>query len=711
MEFVDTTTTIATLTPCTDSAFAVLKLEHNKRRVVGTGPTLQPQPGSRRKRQRTPAVTAATGEHLILSLLDEHKPIDPLQGFVFGSDANRCDVLLTGNGSNDGISRVHFRIDYHGEPRALLITDESTRGTRIQSKAAGTSILLEKKTLPIVSGDQIQAGLALFTLSIPDRGNSKQIFHDNWMRYYEERQKALPYIGALSIQQPNAVTYLDVYKLSLLETLGSGSCGTVHKAIDGAGIYYAVKVLKPLTDGANDVELKGSLAKEIEVLCGVKHDHLVCMTKDKYLEGFSGFFLVMEYIQMGTLEQLEDLTPQDVTLMACQILSATLHLHTEGHIHRDIKPANILVKSIEPFVFVLSDFGFTCRDNRKTSIGSQLYAAPEIHLGQQYWTDAVDIWSIGVVILQYTSGLPLPPTQWDHNAWLEALAAVVPAPDPFGGALGQLAQAMLDHDPDGRPNAQFCLTKAKMILKGGWTGTSLGKRAQNKHPIIPSSPLFDDISSVDLRRWVLRDNHRQPSTAINLTRICWALSLSRNEMRSYIKKEGHAFYVIHASKNQGQHTYKGTYVSIPCAIAFVRKCRPDLKEVLSDLEDLGSSSKGQSPNQGLTVSSNASRVASSPNLIPPLQGQGDMMQPNVLLASFTPIPQTQGQGGSMDPPVVPSSSSNLVSNQQNDDNLGFSPSNMLPADWNLEPFATMTEEELANFIGINPFPDAPGEGN
>ncbi|KAK2743818.1 hypothetical protein FQN55_007038 [Onygenales sp. PD_40] len=350
---------------------------------------------------------------------------------------------------------------------------------------------------------------------------------------------------------------------------------------------------------------------------------------------------------MGPLEQLGDLTPQDVTLMACQILSATIYLHTEGHIHRDFKPVDILVKSIEPFVFVLSDFGLTCRDHRKTSVGTQVYAAPRIHLRQQYWTDAVDIWSIGVIIIQYTRGLPLPPTQWDHNAWLEALAAVVPAPGPFGEALGQLAQAMLDHDPDGPPNAQFCLTKAKMILKGGW---------------------------MDLRRWVLRDNDMEPSTAINLTRICWALSLSRNEMGSYIKKECHAFYVIHASKNQRQHIYKGTYVSIPHAIAFVRKCRPELIEVLSDLEDLGSSSKLQSPNQGLTVSSNASRVASSPNLIPPLQGQGDMMQPNA-------------------------------------DNLGFSPSIMLLMDSKLEPFASVTEEEWANFMETKQFPGAPGEGH
>ncbi|KAK2795947.1 hypothetical protein FQN51_009605 [Onygenales sp. PD_10] len=379
---------------------------------------------------------------------------------------------------------------------------------------------------------------------------------------------------------------------------------------------------------------------------------------------------------MGPLEQLGDFTPQDVTLMACQILSATItiYLHTEGHIHRDIKPVNILVKSIEPFVFVLADFGFTCRDHRKTSAGTQVYAAPEIHLRQQYWTDAVDIRSIGVVIIQYTGGLPLPPTQWDHNAWPEALAAVVPAPGPFGEALGRLALAMLDHDPDGRPTAQFCLTKVKMILKGGWTGTSLGKRAQNKHPITPSSPLFDDISPEDLRSWVLRDNDREPSTAINLTRICWDLSLSKNEMRTYIKKEGHAFYVIHASKNQGRHTYKGTYVSIPCAIAFVRKCRPELKEVLSDLEDLRSSSKLQSPNQGLTVSSDASRFASSPNLIRPLQGGSDMMLPNA-------------------------------------DNLGFSPSIMLLMDSNLEPFASVTEEEWANFIETKQFPGAPGEGH
>jgi len=79
--------------------------------------------------------------------------------------------------------------------------------------------------------------------------------------------------------------------------------------------------------------------------------------------------------------------------------------------HRDLKPENILVESRSPLSIKLADFGLANdRPELKTVCGTQRYTAPEVYLGSKY-TASVDLWSLGVIILQYMYGLPRAPRQ------------------------------------------------------------------------------------------------------------------------------------------------------------------------------------------------------------------------------------------------------------------------------------------------------------
>ena len=87
------------------------------------------------------------------------------------------------------------------------------------------------------------------------------------------------------------------------------------------------------------------------------------------------------------------------------------HIHSAGILHRDIKPANILIG--DDCEVIVCDFGISRGigsyqeeekggDRRPLSphVVTRWYRAPELILGDKYYSQGVDTWSIGCVIAE-----------------------------------------------------------------------------------------------------------------------------------------------------------------------------------------------------------------------------------------------------------------------------------------------------------------------
>src|SRR4051794_21361846 len=155
----------------------------------------------------------------------------------------------------------------------------------------------------------------------------------------------------------------------------------------------------------------------------------------------SNTHIIMEFAPCGNLSMYEELSRVQTTAVILNMQEALEYVHGRGIVHRDIKPGNILVWSLQPFVTKLSDFGISSqKSDLNTYCGTSLYIAPEIvpredrrmndvpkrgrpskmktRSDKYFYTNKVDIWSLGVVGQQYVHGLPKLPHPWDKSIWV-----------------------------------------------------------------------------------------------------------------------------------------------------------------------------------------------------------------------------------------------------------------------------------------------------
>ena len=185
--------------------------------------------------------------------------------------------------------------------------------------------------------------------------------------------------------------------------LGNGAFGKVYKAKEvNTDNIVAVKQLSI----ANSKTKYEHYLKEINVLSNLSHPNIVKYYN--YYEENNKIYIIMEYLEGGTLKQFINEEKNNITEDVCriiikQILKALSYLHYSCDIcHRDIKPENIMFKYKDnPNSIKLIDFGLSSnsfeKKNYLDNCGTLIYMAPE-QISNKTYSKSVDIWSVGIIL-------------------------------------------------------------------------------------------------------------------------------------------------------------------------------------------------------------------------------------------------------------------------------------------------------------------------
>jgi len=236
--------------------------------------------------------------------------------------------------------------------------------------------------------------------------------------------------------------------------LGTGATATVHRAV-----HVPTDTLVALKQVAtSDPRMVRAVEQEIRAMARVGHPNLLSIYDHGRSPDHTGLWLAIEHASGGSLE---DWLPDDweaIWEVLDDVLHGLAHAHARGLVHRDLKPENLLLATqgdVSPGVKI-GDFGLTTLRGLDPAIrrgGTPLYMAPEQWQRGATSTPATDLYALGCILWQWSTGHP--PFQGTVDALRHAHTSEAPSPlaprFDVPDALPPLLAALLEKAPEDRP--------------------------------------------------------------------------------------------------------------------------------------------------------------------------------------------------------------------------------------------------------------------
>ncbi|KAH6660088.1 kinase-like domain-containing protein [Truncatella angustata] len=423
----------------------------------------------------------------------------PSGGYLIGRHPE-CDVII----DDPVISNRHCLLftEHKGNDTTAVLEDLSSNGTFVNEALVGRN---QRRELQ----DQDE-------IAVMDKG--RFIF-----RYPRSRMSS---------------AFLHQY--TLLERLGKGHFAEVFLCVEkSSGTKYAVKIFTKHPGMEEKSKIEG-LQQEIAVLMGVSHPNILCL-HDTFNEK-NAVYLVLELASEGELfnhiVMKQKFNEDEARKLFIQLFQGIKYLHDRNIVHRDIKPENILVVDKEMHV-KLADFGLAKIIGEEsfttTLCGTPSYVAPEILAEGRHrkYTNAVDIWSLGVVLYIVLCGFPpfsdeLYAKEFPYTLSQQIKSGRFDYPSPYWDSVGDPALDLIDHmlvvEPGKRYTVDQCLehpwvTQKMPNLNDSTDGLvdGVGGLAVAKRGIHRERTLLSSINSVNLVRKIpLSEKQQEDKGPLNV---------------------------------------------------------------------------------------------------------------------------------------------------------------------------------------------------
>ncbi|CAI9551022.1 unnamed protein product [Staurois parvus] len=152
--------------------------------------------------------------------------------------------------------------------------------------------------------------------------------------------------------------------------------------------------------------------REIKILRQLNHQSIINMKEIVTDKG--AFYLVFEYMDhdlMGLLESgLVHFNELHIKSFMKQLMEGLDYCHKKNFLHRDIKCSNILLNNRGQIK--LADFGlarlYSSEERPYTNkVITLWYRPPELLLGEERYTPAIDVWSCGCILGELFTKKPI----------------------------------------------------------------------------------------------------------------------------------------------------------------------------------------------------------------------------------------------------------------------------------------------------------------
>ena len=268
----------------------------------------------------------------------------------------------------------------------------------------------------------------------------------------------------LDNEEYNLIVHVDdiINNYHIVDLLGQGISGRVYEVYKNNDTKnrYALKIIK------NKKVYRNQSLIELKIVTTLNKNFPLNNHNDSHIISVYDYFFYQEHLciifellnenlyQLLQHNHLQGISLNSINFIIKQLLEAVEQVHRMGIIHCDIKPENILLKiNIEKnksdISVKLTDFGSACIKNNPifSIVQSLFYRAPEVILGIPY-TQAIDIWSIGLVAIELFLGGPLLPGYSEYDQLLKIITIVGKIPDLMLIRNGKRVSNFFNYDRD-----------------------------------------------------------------------------------------------------------------------------------------------------------------------------------------------------------------------------------------------------------------------